>query len=129
MVQSEEHANAKNVELEDQSTQDVEAATPKMPTDHQVEDEDEDRHVEADAKLLDNGNAMAHGNMAGANEKTDQTKAKAKAKLKREKSEQDRLITEDINKLLDEMPLEKNVACGFWIFRGAFFQRWVVNRI
>jgi len=121
MVQSEEHANAKNMELEAQSTQDVEAATPNMPTDHQLEDEDEDRHVEADAKLLDNGNAMAHGNMKGASAKSDQ--AKAKAKLKREKSEQDRLITEDINKLLDEMPLEKNVACGFWVFRGAFFQR------
>ncbi|KAL7736165.1 hypothetical protein ACLKA6_003711 [Drosophila palustris] len=123
MVQSEE--SARNVELED-----IEAAAtpPRVPTDPQVEDDDEDRHVAPDAKLLDNGNTTQHG--IGASEQNeeshrDQAKAKAKlkAKLKKEKSAQDRLMTEEINKLLDEMPLEKNVACGFWLFRGAFFQR------
>ncbi|KAH8369791.1 hypothetical protein KR093_000982, partial [Drosophila rubida] len=77
---------------------------------------------EADAKLLDNGNAHGGNNAtSAATDKSEQ--AKAKAKLKREKSEQDRLMTDEINKLLDEMPLEKNVTCGFWLFRGAFFQR------
>lgn len=102
MVQSEEHA-----QLEARSLEDVEAA-PAAP----IEDEDEEeRNGRAEDKLLDNGNAAAH------------CAKEAKAKLKREKSVQDRQMTEEINKLLDDMPLEKNVACGFWLFRGSFFQR------
>lgn len=104
MVQSEEHA-----QLEARSLEDVEAA-PAVAAAAQLEDEDEEHPVTAEAKLLDNGNA-AH------------CAKEAKAKLKREKSVQDRLMTDEINKLLDDMPLEKNVACGFWLFRGAFFQR------
>lgn len=103
MVQSEEHA-----QLEARSLEDVEAAPAVAAA--QPEDEDEEHAVTAEAKLLDNGNA-AH------------CAKEAKAKLKREKSVQDRQMTEEINKLLDDMPLEKNVACGFWLFRGAFFQR------
>lgn len=103
MVQSEEHA-----QLEARSLEDVEAAPAVAVA--QPEDEDEEHAVTAEAKLLDNGNA-AH------------CAKEAKAKLKREKSVQDRQMTEEINKLLDDMPLEKNVACGFWLFRGAFFQR------
>lgn len=103
MVQSEEHA-----QLEARSLEDVEAA-PAV----QLEDEEEEavRMARAEDKLLDNGNAATH------------CAKEAKAKLKREKSVQDRQMTEEINKLLDDMPLEKNVACGFWLFRGAFFQR------
>lgn len=42
---------------------------------------------------------------------------------KNEKSEQDRTTTEEINKLLRDMPLSDDMTCGFWIFRGKFFQR------
>lgn len=115
MVQSEERI----AELEPQSTQDVEAPSPRVSSieQEQLEQlEEEERHIDAAAKLLDNGNA--HGDEADKS-----AQARIKAKLKKEKSEQDRLMTEEINKLLNDMPLEKNVTCGFWLFRGAFFQR------
>lgn len=70
-------------------------------------------------KLLNNGNAHETTD----NKSNKGAQARIKAKLKREKSEQDRLMTEEINKLLNDMPLEKNVTCGFWLFRGTFFQR------
>lgn len=44
-------------------------------------------------------------------------------KQKSVKSEQDRKMTEDINKLLRDMPLTDDMTCGFWIFKGTFFQR------
>ncbi|XP_032590483.1 solute carrier organic anion transporter family member 74D [Drosophila grimshawi] len=117
MVQSEEHANARNADLEAQSAQDVETATHRVSTVDQLDEEEEERHVAADAKLLDNGNA--HSSEAGDRS----AQARIKAKLKKQKSEQDRQTTEEINKLLNDMPLEQNVTCGFWLFRGAFFQR------
>ncbi|XP_017867013.1 PREDICTED: solute carrier organic anion transporter family member 4A1 [Drosophila arizonae] len=70
-------------------------------------------------KLLNNGNAHETTD----NKSNKGAQARIKAKLKREKSEQDRLMTEEINKLLNDMPLEKNVTCGFWFLRGTFFQR------
>ncbi|EDW57236.1 solute carrier organic anion transporter family member 74D [Drosophila virilis] len=115
MVQSEERI----AELEPQSTQDVEAPSPRVSSieQEQLEQlEEEERHIDAAAKLLNNGNV--HGDEADKS-----AQARIKAKLKKEKSEQDRLMTEEINKLLNDMPLEKNVTCGFWLFRGAFFQR------
>lgn len=39
------------------------------------------------------------------------------------KTEQNRKTTQDINKMLKEMPLTEDVTCGFWIFKGQFFQR------
>lgn len=40
-----------------------------------------------------------------------------------ETAEQNCTVTEDINKFLREMPLTDDVTCGFWIFKGKFFQR------
>lgn len=59
----------------------------------------------ADEKLLKNGNLSRNGLKNG------------------EKSEYDRTMTEDINKLLREMPLTEDMTCGFWIFKGKFLQR------
>uniref|UniRef100_A0A1A9UYM4 Solute carrier organic anion transporter family member n=1 Tax=Glossina austeni TaxID=7395 RepID=A0A1A9UYM4_GLOAU len=59
----------------------------------------------ADEKLLKNGNISRNGLKNG------------------EKSEYDRTMTEDINKLLREMPLTEDMTCGFWIFKGKFLQR------
>lgn len=42
---------------------------------------------------------------------------------KNEKSEQDRAMTEDINKLLRDMPLTDDMTCGFWILKGKFVQK------
>ncbi|XP_059225479.1 solute carrier organic anion transporter family member 74D [Stomoxys calcitrans] len=42
---------------------------------------------------------------------------------KNEKSDLDRTTTEEINKLLRDMPLTEDMTCGFWIFKGKFFQR------
>ncbi|XP_017837173.1 solute carrier organic anion transporter family member 74D isoform X2 [Drosophila busckii] len=64
-------------------------------------------------KLLDNGQAAAPTRSSN----------KSKFKWSKQKSEQERLMTAEINKLLDDSPLEKNVTCGFWLLRGAFFQR------
>ncbi|EDW72267.1 uncharacterized protein Dwil_GK20832 [Drosophila willistoni] len=80
-------------------------------------EKDRDVDVDADvegAKLLDNGKSTE---VPTANSTT--TKPKKK---KKQRSEQDRLMTEEINQLLTESPLEKNVTCGFWIFKGKFYQ-------
>lgn len=107
MVQSEERKLEEHVEGR------VTARSDELPEETTAAAAPEELH-----KLLNNGNA---------HETTDNNskdaQARIKAKLKREKSEQDRLMTEEINKLLHDMPLEKNVTCGFWIFRGDFFQR------
>ncbi|KAH8269636.1 hypothetical protein KR018_010960 [Drosophila ironensis] len=78
---------------------------------------------DVETRLLDNGKTYDKeaeaGNNLGANA---DEKPKSKKK-KKQKSEQDRLMTEEINRLLKEAPLEKSVTCGFWIFKGQFYQR------
>ncbi|KAH8291203.1 hypothetical protein KR054_009739 [Drosophila jambulina] len=80
---------------------------------------------DAETRLLDNGKTYDKEQEAGINlgERETNSPRKAKPKKKKQKSEQDRLMTAEINKLLSESPLEKNVTCGFWIFKGKFYQR------
>lgn len=79
---------------------------------------------DVETRLLDNGKAYDKEKEAGNNLNTeDGDPKKPKSKKKKKKSEQDRLITEEINRLLKETPLEKSVTCGFWIFKGDFYQR------
>ncbi|EDV35736.1 uncharacterized protein Dana_GF12320 [Drosophila ananassae] len=79
---------------------------------------------DVETRLLDNGKSYDKEKEAGNNLNTeDDDSKKPKSKKKKQKSEQDRLITEEINRLLKETPLEKSVTCGFWIFKGNFYQR------
>ncbi|XP_037950487.1 solute carrier organic anion transporter family member 74D-like [Teleopsis dalmanni] len=73
------------------------------------ENDNEEDLEDAQTKLLDNGTVKTNTILNG---------------LKNgEKTEQDRSMTEDINKLLRDMPLTEDMTCGFWIFKGTFFQR------
>lgn len=63
------------------------------------------------SRLLDNGNAKAIEN-------TNVTQSKEKSD-----PDTDPTMTEEINKLLRDMPLTDDLTCGFWIFKGRFFQR------
>lgn len=87
---------------------------------------------DAETRLLDNGKTYDKEQEAGINlgeKEPSSPRAGKPKKKKKQKSEQDRLMTAEINKLLNESPLEKNVTCGFWIFKGAFYQRWVCTQI
>ncbi|XP_017054222.1 solute carrier organic anion transporter family member 74D [Drosophila ficusphila] len=107
MVQSE---NSSGLPTEDQ---DLEAAAQESRDESDVE-----------SRLLDNGKTYDKEKEAGNNLNGDEsTPKKGKSKKKKQKSEQERLITAEINRLLEESPLEKNVTCGFWIFKGKFYQR------
>jgi len=109
MVQS-EHPNGLGPE-----EQDVETGSPDSREESDVE-----------SRLLDNGKTYDKEKEAGINLGGEAPTPKApKSKKKKQKSEQDRLMTAEINRLLEESPLEKNVTCGFWIFKGKFYQRWV----
>jgi len=112
MVQS-EHPNGLGPE-----EQDVETGSPESREESDVE-----------SRLLDNGKTYDKEKEAGINLGGEAPTPKApKSKKKKQKSEQDRLMTAEINRLLEESPLEKNVTCGFWIFKGKFYQRWVQNQ-
>lgn len=79
---------------------------------------------DVESRLLNNGKSYDKEKEAGINQDDEETTPKTvKSKKKKQKSEQDRLMTAEINKLLAESPLEKNVTCGFWIFKGTFYQR------
>ncbi|XP_016996788.2 solute carrier organic anion transporter family member 74D [Drosophila takahashii] len=93
--------------------QDVETGSPESRDESDVE-----------SRLLDNGKTHDKEKEAGINlDGEEATPKKGKSKKKKQKSEQDRLMTAEINKLLEESPLERNVTCGFWIFKGRFYQR------
>lgn len=67
----------------------------------------------------DNDNINVESKLLNSNESA----PKKFSRQKSEKSDQDRTMTEDINKLLRDMPLTDDVTCGFWIFKGKFLQR------
>lgn len=68
-----------------------------------------DRDIDVESRLLDNGNVKSSEKSNGAKSS--------------EKSDHDQTMTEEINKILRDMPLTDDMTCGFWIFKGRFFQR------
>lgn len=68
------------------------------------------RENDVASRLLDNGNVKV--------ENTNGVQSKEKQDL-----DTDPTMTEEINKLLRDMPLTDDLTCGFWIFKGRFFQR------
>ncbi|XP_022217786.2 solute carrier organic anion transporter family member 74D [Drosophila obscura] len=116
MVQGE---NAHSVEQPAEEEEEHELAS--NSTDSTRERTNDEADVEA--RLLDNGTNHGKSKGPAGEDEEAKTTPKAKKKKKKQKSEQDRLITEEINRLLIETPLEKNVTCGFWIFKGQFYQR------
>ncbi|XP_030370768.1 solute carrier organic anion transporter family member 74D [Scaptodrosophila lebanonensis] len=97
-------------EREPKDNRDAEAATEAEASSDPADQDLDESNINAETKLLENGNIHA-------TEKPTKTKT-----VKGEKSEHDRTMTEEINKLLNDMPLEKDITCGFWIFKGRFFQ-------
>ncbi|XP_023302200.2 solute carrier organic anion transporter family member 74D [Lucilia cuprina] len=99
------------VEIENQTSNNTMDANDKQLTQTiTIAHSDNPEEITAESKLLNsssNGSAPKNG----------------LKKQKSVKSEQDRKMTEDINKLLRDMPLTDDMTCGFWIFKGTFFQR------
>lgn len=99
------------VEIEEQTSKTMDASekeTTNTTDNNDNHDDNRDDTNDVESKLLSsNGSAPKNG---------------LKQK-KSEKSEQDRTTTEEINKLLRDMPLTDDISCGFWIFKGSFFQR------
>ncbi|XP_049306701.1 solute carrier organic anion transporter family member 4A1 [Bactrocera dorsalis] len=69
------------------------------------------RENDVASRLLDNGNVKAIENKNGVQSKEKQD------------PDTDPTMSEEINKLLRDMPLTDDLTCGFWIFKGRFFQR------
>ncbi|XP_050324322.1 solute carrier organic anion transporter family member 4A1-like [Bactrocera neohumeralis] len=69
------------------------------------------RENDVATRLLDNGNVKAIENKNGVQSKEKQD------------PDTDPTMSEEINKLLRDMPLTDDLTCGFWIFKGRFFQR------
>uniref|UniRef100_A0A0K8WG47 Solute carrier organic anion transporter family member n=2 Tax=Bactrocera latifrons TaxID=174628 RepID=A0A0K8WG47_BACLA len=69
------------------------------------------RENDVASRLLDNGNVKATENKNGVQSKEKQD------------PDTDPTMSEEINKLLRDMPLTDDLTCGFWIFKGRFFQR------
>ena len=99
------------VEIEDLSATNMEnnvKSQAQSASNNQSDDANND--CDAESKLLNN---KSNGSAPKNGLKTQ----------KSVKSEQDRKMTEDINNLLRDMPLTDDMTCGFWIFKGTFFQR------
>ncbi|KAH8402448.1 hypothetical protein KR009_012021 [Drosophila setifemur] len=94
----------------EEEQQDVEGGPPSHESD-------------VETRLLDNGKSHSPTGGKEAGKEGDSPKKAKPKKKKKQKSEQDRLMTEEINRLLRDTPLEKSATCGFWIFKGQFYQR------
>lgn len=70
---------------------------------------DYERDVDVESRLLDNGNVKSSEKSNGVQND--------------EKTDNEQTMSEEINKILRDMPLTDDVTCGFWLFKGRFFQR------
>ncbi|XP_053963172.1 solute carrier organic anion transporter family member 3A1-like isoform X1 [Anastrepha ludens] len=93
------------VEIDDQRTNHEHERDKDAQDSHETIDRDND----VESRLLDNGNVKSSEKSNGAKNN--------------EKSHHDQSMTDEINQILRDMPLTDDMTCGFWIFKGRFFQR------
>lgn len=100
------------VEIEDQTPNTMDTSDDKDNTQNATgTHSDNPDNINSESKLLNSNSSNGSAPKNGLK------------KQKSVKSEQDKKMTEDINKLLRDMPLTDDMTCGFWIFKGTFFQK------